>query len=577
MCERVLRVACVVAVLGGSAAAQNAATVAERREALAIARDLRALAESVLGEDQPPEISSNTPVEQLLARLGRPAARRESPGLEPADLDRLIEAAQLARGEQPAPRLDDAAWLRRVYLDLTGIPPTPEQIAVFVADPAPDKHARQVDQLTASEAFARHWARYWRDVISARATSENARLLNFDTFEQWLTQALLENRPWDAIAREILTATGDATESGATALVLAHTNNLRVQPAELAGEASRIFLGIQIACAQCHDHPTDRWTQRQFHELTAFFAGTAVRRPNREQPLRRVVFDRPGSPRHGLPDKDDPNRTTPVAPRFFLDGSAADLPRLTSAQARALAASYFTGPDNPWFARALVNRVWYALTGQAFYLPIDDLGPDRNPEDPEILDALAEAFTRSGYDLRWLYRTIAQTDHYRRERPPARLRADALFDALVRALDLPLEGLAGRVGRNNGNTAPQVPAAVRGRFSPRQLFTTLFQADPSLPEDELLGTIPQALFLMNGPQVHRATTAGPRTLLGRMLPQYPDNAKLLDALYLRVLARHPNPEEQRIALDYVRQVGNRREAFEDILWALVNSAEFLNR
>lgn len=574
-----IRAACLLAVLAVPAAAfaQDAPTPAERREAVAILRDLGQLVDAALGDEQPPDIATTTPVDDLLARLGRPPARVEPPGLEPAHLDRLVASALAARGEATPPRLDDAAFLRRATLDLTGTPPTPEQVAAFVADTAPDKHARLIDELTASDAFARHWARYWRDVIAARATTENPRFVNFDVFENWLADALAANRPWDAIARDILTATGESTDDGATALVLAHTANQRVQPAELAGEASRIFLGVQIACAQCHDHPTDRWTQRQFHELTAFFAGTTVRRPDRQQPARRVVADRPGPPRHAMPDKDDPNKSTPVAPRFFLDASDADLPRLTSEQARALAASYFTGPDNPWFARAFVNRAWHALTGRAFYTPIDDLGPDRAPTDPEVLDALASAFVRGGYDVRWLYRTIANTDLYRRERAPARLRADALLDALVQALDLPLDGLAGRVGKNNGKPAPQAPIAARGRFGPRQIFQTLFQADPSTPDDELLGTIPQALFLMNGAQVHRATSAAPRTVLGRLLAEHRSDDALLDALYLRVLARHPNAEERRIALAHVAQLGDRREAFEDLLWALVNTAEFLNR
>ncbi len=569
----------VIAVLAcltiPTTASAQAAKAQQRREALEVLRDLRQLSDAALGPDTPTDFSANTPIETLFARLGRPTRQVVAVDLSPADLDRMLET--------PTTLIDDEAFLRRARLDLTGTLPRPDEIEAFNADSDPHKRERLIDALLASDEFARHWARYWRDTIAFRATAENPRLVNFDVFETWMADALHANRPWDQIVSDILTASGEIGENGATALYVAHSTNQKFQPVEMAGEASRIFLGVQIACAQCHDHPTDRWTQQQFHELAAFFAGATVRRTDPQAPrLQRTLADRPGVPRHAMPDNNDPKKTTPVQPAFFLDDSESSLPRLDSTQSRALAASYFTGQDNPWFARAFVNRVWYALMGQAFYFPVDDLGPDRKAENAEVLDALADAFSRGGYDVRWLYQTITRTAAYQRaDRPtPAPLRADAIFDALMTSLDLPLEGLSGRVARNdkNGKPAPQAPVGVRGRFGPRQIFGSLFGVDPSVPNEEVLGTIPQALFLMNSAQIQRGTqAAGPRSVLGRILSAQADNTKALDAVYLQTLARHPNADEQRVALDYLKKVGNRREAFEDILWALVNSTEFLTR
>jgi len=355
---------------------------------------------------------------------------------------------------------------------------------------------------------------------------------------------------------------------------------------------------VQIQCAQCHDHPTDAWKREQFHEFAAFFGGLQARRNrNAEDGPSLDVLDRPGRVNYRMPDLKDPTKQIPVQPKFFLAEAKDSLPaNLPSSQRRLLAASYITAQDNPWFARAFVNRAWYVLLGDGFYNPVDDLGPTRSGHDVEVLNALADAWQKGGYDVRWLFRTILNTKTYQREfravatsagktpfaaNCPSRLRGDQVLDALSEALNIQFpDGPARAKGQNKGdakNEKKVAVAAARLKGETRVRVNQIFGVDPSIPNEDVLGTIPQALYLMNSPVVNRATQAGKGTVLAEILARSPDERAALEALYLRVLARSPTKEEVRTCGKYLRSVGNDKEAFEDILWALVNSTEFLSR
>jgi len=373
------------------------------------------------------------------------------------------------------------------------------------------------------------------------------------------------------------------------------------QPEETVAEISRIFLGVQIQCAQCHDHPTDRWTREQFHELAAFFPRVASRivlMPDRRE-ISVVVNDAPrafgfrgpmnirrnGTPEHYMSDLQNPqSRGQQMQPVFFATGEKLPLGS-RDAERRGTLAKWTTKKDNPYFAKAFVNRLWAELTGEGFYEPIDDIGPDRTCTAPKTLDYLAGQFADSGYEIKWLFQTIMATELYqlpsssRRgpEDPPMqhnvaqRLRADQLFDNLLVALEaseprqmLPpgAAGLAGLYGRGRG---------------PRQQFVAAFGYDPSERRDEVAHSIPQALAMMNSPLIGQALRGSGRTLLARLLGEIPDDKALTQELYLRVLGRQPSESELTTALRYAKTVGTRTEAFEDVLWGLVNSAEFLHR
>jgi hypothetical protein len=505
----------------------------------------------------------------------------------------LREEVPLANGEKTAQqRIGDQQFLRRVSLDLVGRLPTPEQITVFALDPAADKRQRVVAELLGDPRYGQNWGRYWRDVIMYRKTEERQQFLVGIPLEPYLADSLNENKPWSQIATEFITATGGANSNGACGLIVAQQG----QPEEIVGEVSRIFLGVQIQCAQCHDHPTDRWTREQFHQLAAFFPRVASQ-PSRLMQgtlpeITVTVVDRTplfnfrpmnmrvrGTPEHRMSDPKDPQGEGKLMqPVFFATGDSLPVGTV-DAERRGSLARWMTQPENPFFAKAFVNRMWAELTGEGFYEPVDDLGPDRTATAPRTLEVLANDFAASGYDIKRLFRVILSTDLYqcqsgpRRgpEEPPMqhnvaqRLRADQVFDNVLQALELrePVPAGAGPFGRFN-----------RG---PRALFTATFGYDPSSRRDEVQSSIPQALALMNRADIASELRGSGNTMLGRKLAAIGDNEALVQELYLQVLGREPTSSEVAASLQYVAGISNRAEAFEDLLWALLNSAEFLHR
>ncbi len=484
--------------------------------------------------------------------------------------------------------VDDEAFLRRLSLDLIGRNPTPEEITAFVLDPDPAKRAAIIKRLLSDPSFGDNWAAYWRDAIMYRRSEDRA-LLASTTLSTWLAQQFNDNASWSETVRALVTASGDVMDDGATGLIMAQGG----MPEETTAEVSRLFLGIQIQCAQCHDHPTDRWKREEFHHLTAFFPRVAVR-PKRDGEQRsfevaatdRFPFAMPvnnnnrfrGTPEHFMPDLDDPQaRGTRMQPVFFLTGQKLDF-GASDQERRGQLAEWMTSPDNPWFAKAFVNRIWAEMIGEGFYEPVDDLGPDREATAPQTLDYLAAAFTKSGYDVKWLYTALASTEAYQRESrarrnpdEPAfaascaqRLRADTLFKNLQEALELPQPRMA-----------PRGPYGLAR--TPQALFSQTFGYDPSERRDEVSSSIPQALVLMNSPQFSAMMEARPGTMLGRILRELSDDEDAVVELYLRVLARQPSDQELKTCLAYRREVSDRAEAFEDIFWSLINSTEFLHR
>ncbi|MFN0198682.1 MAG: DUF1549 domain-containing protein [Planctomycetaceae bacterium] len=582
-----------------------------------------------------------------------------------AEVDRLIAAELQKSGLTPAPLTTDEDFLRRVTLDLSGNVPTPKDVTLFGLNPDSQKRAAVIDQLVQSDGYAENWARYWRDVVFYRATEMRTRGAA-QTFESWMAERLKSNAPWDQIATEIITASGDIETNGATGLIFAHMGDTE----ELAAEVSRIFTGIQIQCANCHDHPSDQWKRKQFHELAAFFPRVVVRRkqngtgpasfevasfaPNpgnggkgnnngqnrqifRDNPEAAIarldqdgdkllsksevekgqrnfarLFDRliemgdknkdgklsaeeikevpppdnqrRGQAEHFMPDLQNPaSRGTQMDPVFFV-GEVKIKTEMDDLDRRNALATHLTSTENPWFAKAFVNRVWSEMLGEGFYNPVDDIGPTRAATYPEVLEVLSNGFAANQYDIKWLFRTIALTQTYQRSiraqsaadltptfasSSPTRLRADQLYSAITKVLGV--EQFGGGGGR-------QVPgAARRGDRSPRGVFNTLFGFDPSTPQDDLVGEVPQALFMMNSPILNNLNRAQGQTRLAELLKNYPDDKVALTELYLLVLSREPSESELSICQDFIKETGQRGEAFEDIQWSLLNSSEFISK
>jgi hypothetical protein len=520
-------------------------------------------------------------------------------GLDPVAAARKVD--ELLAGEsfggsqssadRPASKADDQTLLRRLALDLVGQPPTPAEITAYSLDPSPDKRAAAVERLLASKAFGENWARYWRDVIMYRRSEERALLVS-GTLVNFLRDEFNGNPHWDKIAAKFITATGDIREQGGTAIIMAQM----AVAEDTTAEMSRIFLGIQIQCAQCHNHPTDRWKREQFHELAAFFPRIAVRAVKDVQPRSFEVVSvdrgprnkkkadnpRRGNLEHYMPDLKHPEEEGKLmTPVFFVTGQKLET-GLSDSERRGTIAEWMTSSKNRWFARAFVNRMWAELVGRGFYEPVDDIGPDRTCSAPQTLNFLAERFAGSQYDVKWLLRVITATEAYARQSRsrydegkapftascPQRLRGDQLFNTLMAVLGIDDEPMRAREEYN-----PR--AALAG---PRGKMNQAFGYDPSAPRDEVAGSIPQALFLMNGPELNRALNGrGPNTVLGKLLADIKDDDAMVEELYLRCLAREPREEEFATCREHVKGVGQRAEAFEDILWSLVNSTEFLNR
>ena len=505
-------------------------------------------------------------------------------------VDDSLTKEVLVEGVEVAPRCNDATFLRRAWLDIVGDIPAPEHVIAFTLDKSPDKRAHLVRELLADPQYGLNWARYWRDVIFYRRIEERA-LIAANALEADLSDRLNDNAPWNRVAEEFITATGDVRENGATAIIMAQEGRTE----ETTAEVARIFLGMQIQCAQCHDHPYDRWKREQFHELAAFFPRIGVRpvQSATRRSFQVVASDRrmripkndDGNrpmPEHMMPDLVDPSAPgTQMAPKFFLTTAKLPVGSLDVDRRESLA-KWLTG--NEWFAVAAVNRVWAELVGEGFYEPVDDIGPDREARAPETMKLLAAGFRRSGYDMKWLIETICATEAYQRQSRPRRagetrvpfaasvpqpLRADQLYNAVLSALDLSDEEPTER-GRGGGGGGLYRRQGRRGQFN------LTFGYDPSEPRDTITGSIPQALAMMNSSQVAGGLKAN-RGVLAGLLKEIDDDEELFVELYLRSLSRQPTTDELARAAAYVDEVGDRKAAVEDLAWALLNSAEFRHR
>ena len=500
-------------------------------------------------------------------------------------IDRLI-ARELWQDNdvKPTPTVDDLSFMRRATFDIVGRPPTPGEIRRFSESKSPRKRLSLVERLLADKSYGDNWAEYWCDVVMYRRSEDRA-LAARRPMKEKLTADFNSSRGWNEIATEFITATGDVRENGATALIFAQ----QARPEETAAEISRIFMGIQIQCAQCHDHPFDDWKREQFHELAAFFPRTGSR-PRKsgdirsyviigvnQQPRRRRGNNNRYVPQleHYMSDLDDPTaRGTKTQPVFFVTGQ--ELPYgTTDAERRQQLADWIVSPTNPWFAAAMVNRIWTELIGAGFYDTVDDLGTDREHRAEKTLAMLTDRFVASGHDMKWLLHTIMATETYQREcrsNDPEeeitfshtysrRLRGDQLIRAIKQAIGFPqMRQLAQRSGRAGSQAA----------------FSQLFGFDPSVPRVEVNSTVPQALALMNSPMIENLIGSR-RGVVQELLRDYPTDSELVDQIYIQCFSRWPSRGEIGIAKRHIRSADSREEGASDLMWALVNSTEFLFR
>ncbi len=507
------------------------------------------------------------------------SADEPAPALTPAELDRFfLETAKLEEADL-ADVVTDEQFLRRVSLDLIGRQPTPAELAGYLLDSTETKRTAAAERLLSSPEFGTNWASYWSDVIGYRVPPPELTFLDYTLFEQWLAGRIHQNAPWNETVRAILMASGKVKEHPEATFVGFHG----ADTTRLAAETARIFLSLQIGCAQCHDHPFDEWKREQFHELAAYFVRASAKMPWNDS--AEIEVKDKGKGEYEMPNVADPSKKGIMMVPAFLTGAKLETGK-SDLERRTELALVVANRDNPWFAKAYVNRVWARLIGRGFYEPVDDIGAGNEPQLREVHQALTAYFIASNFDAKSLYRVIVNSRVYQQrladnpssaEKPFAvgrttKLRGDEVFQSLVTAIDLP------------NVTPPKTAPTKEIRFPPppkstRDIVSETFGFDPSLRPEDISRTLGQAMLLMNNDQLHAQFNAKPGsgTALSKVIVAEPDNAKAVSKLFQLVLARQPSEAEGRIALEHMSSLSDRGEAFEDLLWSLINSAEFTTK
>lgn len=495
---------------------------------------------------------------------------------DPADLevppnwiDGLLEAKHRRLRVSPSPTCSDEDFIRRVTLDTIGLLPTAEERAAFLADTRPPstKRAALVESLLARREFSDLWVMKWAELLGIRSDNQGVSDKSALLYFEWVRDRLAANVPVDQMVRELLTASG-----GTFAAPESNFYQVERDTLVLTENVAQSFLGIRLQCAQCHNHPFDRWTQDDYYGFAAFFA--QVGRKRAEDPREYVIYDRRGGEvRH-------PVTKQTVRPRF-LGGEAPDL---GGRDRREVLAEWLTSPENPWFSRSLANRVWSHFMGRGVVEPVDDFRVSNPPSEAALLDGLAARLVETGYDLKQLVREITSSRAYQRSTEVTasnaqdvrnftrqeirRLRAETLLDVVcqVTAAPVKLNGLplgARAVEIADGATSNYFLQTF-GRAPRESVCACEVSFEPSLS---------QALHLLNGSTVSRQIERG--KLVERWLGEGASSSEVITRLYLRCLGRSPSDEELASLEAKVAAAPAPQAALEDVFWALLNSREFL--
>lgn len=497
------------------------------------------------------------------AVVPRPGLATPFPNLpENNVIDRLVHARLRKLNILPSEQCDDADYLRRVFLDVIGTLPTTDEARRFLADTRPDKRARLVEELLKRPEYADYWSLKWSDLL--RVDRQALGPGQAYGYYRWLRHALAANRPYDRMVRELLTAEGPLTEVGPASFY-----KVVSKPGEAASTLSQVFLGVRIACAECHHHPFDRWGQDDYYGMQAFFTPLAFRGD-------LLLVGPAAETRHP--------RTGAAVPAHAL--GAPTPAQSPEGDRRAVLAAWMTDRRNPWFARNLANRYWAHFVGRGLVEPVDDVRVTNPPTNPELLDALADAFIESGYDLRALIRLITASQTYQRSSRPndtnerdeqnasrallKRLDAEVLLDMISQATGVP-------------EKFPGVPVGVRAvqlwdskvSHDFLKLFGRPVRASACECERVREPSVGQVLHLLNSPRVQVKLSHEGGTV-ARLVRRHADDAALVEELYLTFLSRQPTTKESETARVHLRRhADRRREAAEDLAWGLLNSLEFV--
>ncbi|MDG2122105.1 MAG: PSD1 and planctomycete cytochrome C domain-containing protein [Verrucomicrobiales bacterium] len=472
----------------------------------------------------------------------------------------------------PSDICSDEVFLRRAFLDIVGMLPSNDEIAAFVADATPDKRTRLVDDLLSRKEFVEMWVMKFAELLQIRSVNQGNNRVSYKAallYHNWLKDKFARNVPMNEIVKEILSATGGTFSNPATNYYQTETDNLKVSE-----NVAQVFMGMRLQCAQCHNHPFDRWTQNDYYGWAAFF--TQIGRKQAEDPRETIVYNRGGG------EVQHPITKVNAIPKYL--GGAA--PTTKGKDRREALVEWLASPENPFFAKNLANIVWSHFFGQGIIEPVDDVRVSNPASNPELLEELGSRFTAYNYDFKKLVRDICTSRTYQLSTQPndsnggdtrnfarqtvRRLRAEILLDAISQVTEtknkfkgLPLGARAVQIA--DGNTSSYFLTTF-GRAKRETVCSCEVKMDPNLG---------QALHLINGSSVHNNINSGGVTK--RLVEQKLSHDQIVESLYLRTFARKPTEIEIKALQDRFEESGkeNPQAFYEDLFWALLNAKEFI--
>lgn len=503
---------------------------------------------------------------------------------EPSNfIDDYVFANLQEIGIPPSPVCDDATFLRRVSLDIAGRLPTEDETTAFLADPSDDKRSRAIENLLKSPGYADYFANKWTSLLKNRRDDASDITSNF-AFHAWIRDSLLANVPYDQLVRELLAATGTVIGNPPVAWYK------RVKdPKQQLEDVAQLFLGVRMQCAQCHHHPFERWSQDDYYSLSAFFSQVG-RKPTGTRGEDLIFHKR------GVATAKNVKTGQPLRPAAFGDDVGEIGP---DQDPRLRLADWMSSPDNPFFARALVNRYWKHFFTRGLIEPEDDIRDTNPPTNPELLAALEDHFIGSGFDLKELVRLIAGSrsyqlsavpnEHNLRDRQnysrfyPRRLQAEVLLDAI----DQLTEANTKFANLPPGTRAVALPDNSYNKASAfLQVFGRPNSASVCECERVQSSSLAQSLHLINSGEIKsKLATAGGRA--ARLAASEDSPEDRITELYLTAFSRKPRPDELQTAMDYLAEapldaagqpMDQKKAAlqnFQDLIWALMNAKEFM--
>ncbi|MEZ5943568.1 MAG: DUF1549 and DUF1553 domain-containing protein [Planctomycetaceae bacterium] len=492
-------------------------------------------------------------------------------------IDETVFAKLKVLGIPPSPVCDDATFLRRVYIDITGTLPTEEKTVAFLADTAPDKRDRLIDELIDSPEYADYFTNKWNAVLRNKKRQNEDQAGTY-IFHQWIWDSLYSNKPYDKMVSEIITASGDPTMNPPV-IWYREVSDANQQVEDVA----QLFLGLRIQCARCHHHPFEKWSQNDYYGLAAFFSRIGKKDLGAEVSTRareKRIFHN-----DGVATATNPRGNVQLKPRGLGMEEAYEIP--ADRDPRQYLASWMSDPQNPFFARAVVNRYWKHFFSRGIVEPEDDMRETNPPSNPELLAGLSQQFVDSGFDLKELVRTICRSSTYQlsafpneynlKDKQnfsrfyPKRLTAEVLYDGFHQVTN----SSQGYSGLPAGTRAVQLPDTSVGPY-----FLKVFgqpQSDTACEcERSQEANLAQSLHLLNSSEVQNKIGSGSsRAAMYANDKERPHEEKVKE-LYRWVYSRDPDSQELQVALAHIeKHQDNLKIAYEDILWALVNTKEFL--